>query len=62
MTPTQIKNFKVNRTSRRDALWLANVVDREGKKFGTRVKLDEDNRLTLLWDQPQMDAEMNDEP
>ena len=58
MTPTQIKNFKVNRPSREDALWLANVLAREGKKFGTRVKLDEDNRLTLFWDRSQM----NDEP
>ena len=49
MTPTQIKHFKVNRTSRDDALWLANTLDREGEKFGTRVKLDEDNLLTLLW-------------
>jgi len=58
MTPTQIKNFKVNRPWREDALWLANVLAREGKKFGTRVKLDEDNRLTLFWDRSQM----NDEP
>jgi len=49
MTPTQIKHFKVNRTSKDDALWLANTLDREGEKFGTRVKLDEDNLLTLLW-------------
>ena len=50
MTPTQIKHFRVNRPSREDALWLANVFDREGKKFETGVKLDEDNRLTLFWD------------
>jgi len=48
MTPTQIKHFKVNRTSREDALWVANILNREGEKFGTRVRLDEDNRLTLL--------------
>jgi poly-gamma-glutamate synthesis protein (capsule biosynthesis protein) len=50
MTPTQIKYFKVNRPSREDALWLANILNREGKKFGTRVKLNEDNGLTLSWD------------
>jgi poly-gamma-glutamate synthesis protein (capsule biosynthesis protein) len=50
MTPTQIKNFKVNRPSREDALWLANILNREGKRFGTRVKWDEGNRLTLYWD------------
>ncbi len=50
MTPTQIKHFKVNRGSKDDALWLAHTLNREGKRFGTRVRLDEDDRLTLLWD------------
>ena len=49
MAPTQIKYFKVNRALRDDALWLVNTLNREGKRFGTRVRLDEDNRLTLLW-------------
>jgi len=48
MTPTQIKYFKVNRPSREDALWLTNILNREGEKFGTRVKLNEDNRLALF--------------
>jgi poly-gamma-glutamate synthesis protein (capsule biosynthesis protein) len=56
MTPTQIKNLKVNRPSRGDALWLANILNREGKKLGTRVKLDEDDRLTLFGDRSQMDG------
>jgi poly-gamma-glutamate capsule biosynthesis protein CapA/YwtB (metallophosphatase superfamily) len=55
MIPTQIKCFKVNRASRDDTLWLAQTLNREGKRFGARVKLDEDNRLTLLWDQPSKD-------
>jgi poly-gamma-glutamate synthesis protein (capsule biosynthesis protein) len=50
MTPTQIKNFKVNPASRDDEIWLADTLNREGKRFGTKVNLDEDNRLTLLWD------------
>lgn len=49
MAPTQIKYFKVNRASREDALWLANILNREGKKFGTRVELNEDNGLALFW-------------
>jgi len=49
MTPTQIKYLKLNRASRGDAPWLANILNREGKKFGTRVKLNDDNRLTPLW-------------
>jgi poly-gamma-glutamate capsule biosynthesis protein CapA/YwtB (metallophosphatase superfamily) len=48
MIPTQIKHFRVNRASRDDALWLAHTLNREGKKLGTGVKLDEDNLLTLL--------------
>jgi poly-gamma-glutamate synthesis protein (capsule biosynthesis protein) len=55
MTPTQIKHFKVNRASREDAFWLVNILNREGKKFGTSVKLDEDNRLILFWDR-KLDA------
>lgn len=49
MTPTQIKHFKVNRASRDDALWMVQTLNREGKKFGTSVKLGEDNSLTLFW-------------
>jgi poly-gamma-glutamate synthesis protein (capsule biosynthesis protein) len=50
MTPTQIKNFKINRASAADALWLKNILNREGKKFGTRVELSKDNTLTMRWD------------
>jgi poly-gamma-glutamate capsule biosynthesis protein CapA/YwtB (metallophosphatase superfamily) len=57
MTPTQIKHFKVNRTSRDDALWLAHTLNREGRRFGTRVKLDEDNILTLFWDRSGRSSE-----
>ena len=49
MTPTQIKHFKVNRASKPDALWLRDILNREGKKFGTRVKFNKDDTLTLLW-------------
>jgi poly-gamma-glutamate capsule biosynthesis protein CapA/YwtB (metallophosphatase superfamily) len=47
MIPTQIKSFKVNRASRDDGLWLSNILNREGEKFGTRVKWSKDNVLTL---------------
>lgn len=50
MIPTQIKNFKVNRASKADVLWLRDILDREGKRFGTRVILNKDNTLTLQWD------------
>ncbi len=47
MTPTQIRRFKVNRATRVDTLWLRDTLNREGAKFGTRVKLNRDNRLAL---------------
>jgi poly-gamma-glutamate synthesis protein (capsule biosynthesis protein) len=50
MTPMQIKFFKLNRVSRTDALWLEDKLNRECKKFGTRVELSKDNSITLKWD------------
>jgi poly-gamma-glutamate synthesis protein (capsule biosynthesis protein) len=50
MIPTQIKHFKVNRASNRDIVWIQNVLNREGKKLGTRVELNEDNTLSLQWE------------
>jgi poly-gamma-glutamate capsule biosynthesis protein CapA/YwtB (metallophosphatase superfamily) len=49
MTPTRIKYFRVNRASRDEARWLADVLNREGKKLGTSVELDENNIFTLQW-------------
>jgi poly-gamma-glutamate capsule biosynthesis protein CapA/YwtB (metallophosphatase superfamily) len=50
MTPTRIRNFKVNQASRPDAQWLRDTLNREGVAFGTRVDLDHDNTLPLHWD------------
>ena len=50
MTPTQIRRFKVIRASNVDTLWLKDTINREGTAFGTKVKVTEDNRLTLQWD------------
>jgi poly-gamma-glutamate synthesis protein (capsule biosynthesis protein) len=49
MTPLQIRNFRLNQASQADTLWLQAVLNREGARFGTRVKLDQDNQLTLEW-------------
>lgn len=49
MRPTQINRFRVNFASGEDACRLADILDREGKDFGTRVRRSEDNVLTLLW-------------
>ena len=50
MTPTQIRRFKINRASATDAQWLRDTLNKVGARFGTRVKLNQDNRLTLYWE------------
>jgi poly-gamma-glutamate synthesis protein (capsule biosynthesis protein) len=37
MTPTHIRRFRVMRASPEQARWLADMLDREGTQFGTRV-------------------------
>jgi poly-gamma-glutamate synthesis protein (capsule biosynthesis protein) len=50
MTPTHIRRFKVNRASTSDAVWLRDILNREGKRFMTRAELNKDNTITLQWD------------
>lgn len=50
MTPMQIKHFRLNRVSPADALWLSELLTREGQPLGTRVELTPDHTLTLRWD------------
>jgi poly-gamma-glutamate capsule biosynthesis protein CapA/YwtB (metallophosphatase superfamily) len=49
-TPTQVRNFRVTRASKTDAMWLRDTLSREGAAFGTRADLNQDNSLTLRWD------------
>jgi len=49
MTPTQVRHFRVNYASPGDAAWLAGVLNREGKRFGTSIEIVEENRLHLQW-------------
>jgi poly-gamma-glutamate synthesis protein (capsule biosynthesis protein) len=50
MTPTRVRRFQTNRAPREDALWLADILKREGKALGTSVELQEDNTLRLKWE------------
>ena len=50
MVPTQMRKFRVNRTSDADAAWLRDTLNREGRSFGTSVSMSEDNNLELSWD------------
>ncbi len=47
MIPTQIRRLRVNRASEDDAVWLMDVLNREGKRFGTRVSLNDESFLEL---------------
>ncbi len=49
MTPTQIRQFSVTRAKPADAAWIAGILNREGKQFGTGVEMTEGNRLRLTW-------------
>ncbi|MEE9307665.1 MAG: CapA family protein, partial [Spirochaetia bacterium] len=47
MTPLQIKRFRLQRTSRMDARWLRDTLNRYSGQFGSQVELNEDDRLYL---------------
>jgi poly-gamma-glutamate synthesis protein (capsule biosynthesis protein) len=48
MTPLQMRRFRLNRVSRADAEWLRDTLSREEEKFGTRVRLEPDQTLSLI--------------
>jgi poly-gamma-glutamate synthesis protein (capsule biosynthesis protein) len=45
----QIRRFRLQRAARADTAWLQARLDRESRRFGTRVELREDNRLAVAW-------------
>jgi poly-gamma-glutamate synthesis protein (capsule biosynthesis protein) len=49
MTPLQTFRFRLRKTGSPDAHWLKEILDREGKPFGTGTTIDACNRLTLEW-------------
>ncbi|ATB40531.1 poly-gamma-glutamate biosynthesis protein [Cystobacter fuscus] len=49
MTPMQVRRFQACRASSADAGWLQGLLDREGRRFGTRVTLEGDGSLWLHW-------------
>jgi poly-gamma-glutamate synthesis protein (capsule biosynthesis protein) len=49
MIPTHVRQFRVNRASEVDSKWLEDLLNREGKRFGTRVTRGAENILTLRW-------------
>jgi poly-gamma-glutamate synthesis protein (capsule biosynthesis protein) len=49
MTPTQMKQLRVQRASPQDAAWLKHILDREGQRFGTWTEQRADGTLELRW-------------
>jgi poly-gamma-glutamate synthesis protein (capsule biosynthesis protein) len=49
MIPTHVRRFRVKRASEVDSKWLEDLLNREGKRFGTRVTRSAENILTLRW-------------
>ena len=49
MQPTLMKRFRVNGASQPDALWLRDMLNREGRRFGTGATMENDGTLVLQW-------------
>jgi poly-gamma-glutamate synthesis protein (capsule biosynthesis protein) len=50
MVATQMRRFQIRRAADADARWLSAMLDREGRRFGTRSELLPDGRIELKWD------------
>jgi len=48
----QIKRFRLNHASKKDAQWLRDTLAREGRKLGTTVALIKDNTLRVFCQEP----------
>jgi poly-gamma-glutamate capsule biosynthesis protein CapA/YwtB (metallophosphatase superfamily) len=49
MIPTHVRRFRVNHASEVHSKWLEDILNREGRRFGTRVTRSAENILTLRW-------------
>jgi len=47
--PMQIKRLRLNQAVATDAKWLCDLLNRLGAPFGTRVQMEGDNRMSLVW-------------
>ena len=50
MVPLQTRRLRLQRAGADDGRWLAKMLDREGRPFGSRVALDRNGHLHLGWD------------
>jgi poly-gamma-glutamate synthesis protein (capsule biosynthesis protein) len=49
MVPTQIRKLQINKPNKKDCNWIKNVLNREGKKFGTKAEWVNEHTLNLVW-------------
>ncbi|MDE2488124.1 MAG: CapA family protein [Alphaproteobacteria bacterium] len=49
IVPFRIRRFRLARTRKADALWLANTLDRVSRRFGVQVVVDGDGLLEAIW-------------
>ena len=49
LVPMQTQKFRLGRAAKDDVIWLRDILNREGKRFGTRVERSEDDSLVLRW-------------
>lgn len=49
MVPLQIRNFRLNSATHKDAQWLRHILDRESNALGAAVELAADDTLRLVW-------------
>ena len=49
MIPMQMRRFRLNRASVEDTRWLREVLDREGRRLGSRMEAGPDGALELRW-------------
>jgi poly-gamma-glutamate capsule biosynthesis protein CapA/YwtB (metallophosphatase superfamily) len=49
MTPTQVRHFRVNRAPEDGTRWLEDMLNREGRQFGTSVERAAGGRFLLRW-------------
>jgi poly-gamma-glutamate synthesis protein (capsule biosynthesis protein) len=49
MIPMQMRRFRLNRASAKDARWLRDRLDRESRSLGCEVQAAADGNLELRW-------------
>lgn len=49
LVPTQIKQFRVNYANHKDTMWLADILNREGRKLNTQTRMSDDRTMLLHW-------------